>query len=98
MILVGGDIAGFLGDGAGVVVDCSAARAWAAATRDRSRGFGMPSSFTSETSVSGSPTFTLRAVTSWILTVGGVFARTSGLLVPAPSAPVSDALTTSSTT
>jgi len=58
----------------------------------------MPSSLTSETSVSGSPTFTLRAVTSWIRTVGGLFARTSGLLVPAPSAPVSDAFTTSSTT
>ena len=31
------------------------------------------------------------------LTTGGLFARTSGLLVPAPSAPVSDAFTTSST-
>ena len=43
------------------------------------------------------PTFTVRLLTSSMCTVGGLLARTSGLLVPAPSAPVSDAFTTSST-
>src|SRR5947199_75964 len=68
----------------------------AAATRDGSRRFGTPSSFTWVMMVSGSPVLIVRALISSTLSVGGVFARTSGLLVPAPSAPVSDAFTTSS--
>src|SRR6185436_1288313 len=92
-----GAVAGAVAGVVAVVVVCSAARACAAATRARLRGFGMPSSLTSETSVNGCPTFTFRLLTSSILTTGGLFPRTSGLLVPAPSAPVSDAFTTSST-
>src|SRR6185295_5660603 len=112
VIRVGGNIAGLRGGVAAaagaaaagavavvaaVVVVCSAARACAAATRARLRGFGMPSSLTSETSVTGCPTLTFRLLTSSILIAGGLLPRTSGLLVPAPSAPVSDAFTTSST-
>src|SRR6185295_9494136 len=90
VIRVGGNIAGLRGGvaaaagaaaaGAGAAVvaaDCSAARACAAATRARLRGFGMPASVTSETSVNGCPTFTFRLLTSSILTTGGLFPRTS---------------------
>src|SRR5436305_9061625 len=62
------------------------------------RRFGMPSSVTVATIVTGCPTLALSVLLlPSTFTVGGLFARISGLLEPAPSAPVSDARTTSST-
>ncbi len=49
------------------------------------------------TTVTGWPAFAVRLLISSMPMVGGLLPRTSGLLVPAPSAPVSDAFTTSST-
>ena len=43
-----------------------------------------------------SPTFAVKVLRPWTSITGGLLARTSGLLVPAPRAPVSEARTTSS--
>ena len=51
---------------------------------------------TTADSVTGSPTFAVSASAPCTSSVGALLARTSGLLLPAPSAPVSDAFTTSS--
>src|SRR5688572_4459334 len=60
------------------------------------RRFGMPSSVTTAASGTASPTLASRDLRPWSSSCGGLLARTSGLLVPAASAPVSDARTTSS--
>src|SRR4051812_12416283 len=62
-----------------------------------SRRFGTPSSLTRTARSTGFPTLTVTLVGPSILTAGGLFARISGLLDPAPRAPVSEAFTTSST-
>ena len=67
-----------------------------AAPAPMARALGMPSSVTSTTSGTASPTFTSMRRGPCTSSTGGVLARTSGLLLPAPSAPVSDAFTTSS--
>src|SRR5687767_6933237 len=82
---------GVLGD---ALASAASARAVAAALVGR--GFGTPSSVTQATSGSGSPTLAHRVLSPSIRITGRLLARTSGLLVPAPSAPVSDAITTSS--
>src|SRR5262245_30532566 len=79
------------------VPTAGAGREVSAANCLASLDFGMPSSETTAINVSGSPTRTERVLSPSSATIGGLFARTSGLLEPAPSAPVSDAFTTSST-
>src|SRR5262245_20414838 len=90
----GGMYAGLRGVFGGALASAASARAVAAA--DPVRGFGTPSSVTHAAIDSHSPTLTVRFFSPSILITGRLFARTSGLLVPAPSAPVSDAITTSS--
>src|SRR5262245_8474542 len=68
--------------------------AMSASNCSRVRAFGMPSSVSFTTVVSVSPTFTDRVFGPSIATTGDLFDRIVGLLVPAPSAPVSDAFTT----
>ena len=99
--LAGGCMARFARGAASVVATALSVRVprfdTAAPARPAPRNFGMPSSVTSDATDTGCPTFTVSALLPCTFTTGGLFARTSGLLDPAPSAPVSDAFTTSST-
>ena len=64
---------------------------------DSRLGFGKPSSHTWVVRLIGSPT---RATLTWspgTVTTGGILALDSGLLVPAPREPVSEAITMLST-
>src|SRR5688500_14182103 len=60
------------------------------------RRFGIPSSVTTADRVTVSPTLAVKDLRPCTSNFGGLLARISGLLLPAPSAPVSDARTTSS--
>ena len=63
----------------------------------RGQLFGIPSSMTLVVRTIGSPTLAVRISSPNTETTGGVFARDSGLLVPAPRDPVSEAITMLST-
>ena len=66
-----------------------ARRARRARNSSRLLALGMPSAAMVATSVTHSPTLACRGPSVWM--VGGLLARTVGLLVPGPSAPVSEA-------
>ena len=64
----------------------------------RRRDLGTPSSSTSTVMPTGTPAVASRTSGPSSVIVGGWFARICALLDPAPSAPVSDMMTTLSTT
>ena len=101
-----GPVSSVLSAAASVDEDASAATDAVAAAKAESAAaadcrfrlrLGSPSSVTSAISVSGWPTRAVNSLSPMIRRTGTVFDLVSGLLVPAPSAPVSEAITMLST-